>query len=124
MSSLHIPRTVRTVRLRRIRPLALAGAVPLLLLAAVGTARAGSGDFQYVNERDRIDRVTTPEGCQEARGGGARGVVNDTPATATLWSGPGCTGRAVAVLRPGAGGQITPRFASVRFEITTTAQRP
>ncbi|MEU2390503.1 hypothetical protein [Streptomyces sp. NPDC007369] len=107
----------------RIRCLALAGAVPLLL-AAAGTAQAGPGDFQYVNERDRIDRVRTPQGCQEARGGGARGVVNDTAATATLHAEPGCRGRAVAVLRPGAGGQITPRFASVRFEITTKAQRP
>ncbi|MFD7624786.1 hypothetical protein ACFV7Q_01860 [Streptomyces sp. NPDC059851] len=107
-----------------VRPFALAGAVPLLLLAAAGTAQAGSGDFQYVDQRDRIARVATPDGCQEARGGGARGVINNTPATATLYAEPGCRGSAVAVLRPGAGGQITPRFASVRFEITATAQRP
>ncbi|MFK0257810.1 hypothetical protein [Streptomyces sp. NPDC090445] len=118
MPSTRIPRTLRA------RSLALTGAVPLLLLAAAGTAQAGPGDFQYVNDRDRIDRVRTPEGCREARGGGARGVVNDTPATAVLHAEPGCRGKAVAVLRPGAGGQITPRFASVRFEITTTAQRP
>ncbi|MEU6865150.1 hypothetical protein ABZ924_18000 [Streptomyces sp. NPDC046876] len=104
--------------------------VPLLLLAAAaGTAQpasaAGSGaDFQYVNQRDKVQVLSSPRGCVEARGGGARGVANQTTGTATLYPQPGCKGSPIAVLPPGGGGQITPRFASVRFDFTTTAQRP
>ncbi|MEU3777100.1 hypothetical protein AB0F11_28630 [Streptomyces sp. NPDC032472] len=120
---------------RRARSLLSAGpgpllSVPLLLLAAAaGPAQAASGadsgaDFQYVNQRDRVEVLSSPRGCVEARGGGARGVANRTTGTATLYPLAGCKGTPLAVLPPGGGGQITPRFASVRFDFTTTAQRP
>ncbi|MEW2418858.1 hypothetical protein AB0953_35040 [Streptomyces sp. NPDC046866] len=126
-----LPRRARS--LRPARPLL---SLPLLLLAAAAgtagaaaTARAASGtgsgdDFQYVNQRDKVQVLQSPRGCVEAGGGGARGVANRTTGTATLYPRPGCTGSPLAVLPPGGGGQITPRFASVRFDFTTTAQRP
>ncbi|KJY35002.1 hypothetical protein [Streptomyces sp. KS 21] len=107
-----------------VRGFARAGAVPLLLLVAAGTAQAAGPDFQYVGRDDRVHGLTDPQGCVGAKGGGQKAVTNTTRSTATLYTGPGCTGDVVAVLQPGAGGQIEPYFASVRFSFITKAQRP
>ncbi|MFD3325636.1 hypothetical protein [Streptomyces sp. NPDC058701] len=115
------------MRLLRIDPPARgavrSGTVPVLLLAAValagGPARAAAGpDFQYLGQDDRVHGLTAPKGCVEAEGGGARAVTNHTRGTATLYREPGCAGRVVEVLRPGAVTQVRPYFASVRFSVT------
>ncbi|CAL9606989.1 hypothetical protein SUDANB120_05564 [Streptomyces sp. enrichment culture] len=125
MPFMPFPRGPVTVRPARSLVRACAPA-PLLLLAAAGPALAAAGqpDFQYVGRDDRVHGLTAPEGCVEARGGGARGVTNNTSGTAYLYSRPGCAGTPVEVLRPGAGGRITPYFDSVRFDVTASAQRP
>lgn len=99
--------------------------VPLLLLAVAaaaltgGPARADGGTgFQYAGRDDRIHGPVPPKGCAAAEGGGARAVTNGTSATARLHRDPGCSGPVVAVLRPGALGQVGPYFDSVRFEVT------
>ncbi|MEV0411321.1 hypothetical protein AB0I68_11080 [Streptomyces sp. NPDC050448] len=107
-----------------VRGFVQAGSVPLLLLVAAGTAQAAGPDFQYVGRDDKVHGLTDPQGCVEAKGGGHKAVTNATRSTATLYRGPGCTGDSVAVLQPGAGGQIEPYFASVRFSFTAKAQRP
>ncbi|MCX5151170.1 MULTISPECIES: hypothetical protein [unclassified Streptomyces] len=107
-----------------VRGFARAGAVPLLLLAAAGAAQAAGPDFQYVGQDDKVHGLTDPRGCVAAKGGGQKAVTNATRSTATLYRGAGCTGDVVAVLQPGAGGQIEPFFASVRFSFISKAQRP
>ncbi|MFI5617084.1 hypothetical protein [Streptomyces sp. NPDC051567] len=100
-------------------------AVPALLLAATAAtalssvpALAAGPDFQYVGQDDRVHGLTAPRGCVGAEGGGGRAVTNNTPATATFYREPGCSGRVVQVLRPGAVAQVKPYFASVRFAVT------
>ncbi|MFJ6758798.1 MULTISPECIES: hypothetical protein [unclassified Streptomyces] len=97
--------------------------VPALLLAGAtllgGPALAATGpDFQYVGQDDRVHGLTSPKGCVEAEGGGARPVTNGTRGSATLYRDPGCSGRVVGVLRPGDISQVRPYFASVRFPVT------
>lgn len=97
--------------------------VPVLLLAGTallgGSAQAAAGpDFQYVGQDDKVHGLTAPKGCVEAEGGGARAVTNGTRSPATLYQDPGCSGRVVGVLEPGAVGQVRPYFASVRFPVT------
>ncbi|MFF4099409.1 hypothetical protein [Streptomyces sp. NPDC001903] len=99
----------------------------LLLLAAAGPtqAAAGSGSgFQYVGQDDKVHGLTAPRGCVAAKGGGSRAVTNSTSGTAIFYREPGCAGEPVALLEPGAAGQIKPYFASVRFSFITKAQRP
>ncbi|MFE2879938.1 hypothetical protein ACFXG6_03440 [Streptomyces roseus] len=99
--------------------------LPLLLLVAAGPARAAAGpDFQYVGQDDKVHGIAAPQGCVAAKGGGSRAVTNSTRGTATFYREPGCAGSPAAVLEPGAAGQITPYFASVRFSFITSAQRP
>ncbi|WP_132754058.1 hypothetical protein [Streptomyces vinaceus] len=99
--------------------------LPLLLLLAAGPARAAAGpDFQYLGQDDKVHGITAPQGCVAAQGGGSRAVTNSTRGTATFYREPGCAGSPAAVLEPGAAGQITPYFASVRFSFTSKAQRP
>ncbi|MFG2981926.1 hypothetical protein ACGFYQ_11830 [Streptomyces sp. NPDC048258] len=105
------------------RSLRIHHTMPVLLLAAAAlavgaSARAAGPDFQYVGQDDRVHRLGATPGCVEADGGGARAVTNGTRRTATLYRDPGCTGRAVAVLRPGTVTQVRPYFASVRFAVT------
>ncbi|MEU9303797.1 hypothetical protein [Streptomyces sp. NPDC048269] len=106
------------------RTLRIHHTVPVLLLAATALAagapvQAAAGpDFQYVGQDDRVHRLDATPDCAEAEGGGARAVTNGTRRTATLYRDPGCTGRAVAVLRPGTVTQVRPYFASVRFAVT------
>lgn len=107
-----------------VRGFARAGSVPLLLLVAAGAAQAAGPDFQYVGQDDRVHGLTAPHGCVEAEGGGSRAVTNSTRGTATFYREPGCAGSPAAVLEPGAVSQIKPYFASVRFSVTTKAQRP
>ncbi|MFB6614900.1 hypothetical protein ACIGFK_17975 [Streptomyces sp. NPDC085524] len=97
--------------------------LPVLLLAATGPVFAGAAaaaepDFQYVGQDDRPHGLTAPKGCVGAEGGGGRAVSNRTPATAAFYREPGCKGRAVEVLRPGAVTQVRPYFASVAFGVT------
>ncbi|MET9885523.1 hypothetical protein ABZZ20_20780 [Streptomyces sp. NPDC006430] len=116
---------MRTMRIHSgVRGLVRAGSVPLLLLVAAGAAQAAGPDLQYVGRDDRVHGLSAPQGCVEASGGGSRAVTNSTRGTATFYREPGCAGHPVAVLQPGAVGQIKPYFASVRFPVTTTAQRP
>ncbi|MFI1452926.1 hypothetical protein [Streptomyces roseus] len=99
--------------------------LPLLLLVAAGPARAAAGPgFQYVGQDDKVHGIAAPKGCVAAKGGGSRAATNSTRGTATFYREPGCAGSPAAVLQPGAAGQITPYFASVRFSFTTSAQRP
>ncbi|KOU26473.1 MULTISPECIES: hypothetical protein [unclassified Streptomyces] len=98
-------------------------AVPAAVLLAgatllSGPAVAAGPDFQYVGQDDRVHGLTAPKGCVEAEGGGARAVTNGTRGSATLFEGPGCSGRVLRVLRPGEVGQVRPYFASVRFSVT------
>ncbi|WKD30835.1 hypothetical protein [Streptomyces xanthophaeus] len=98
-------------------------AVPVALLLAgaalvSGPALAAGPDFQYVGQDDRVHGLTAPRGCVAAEGGGARAVTNGTRSSATLYEGPGCSGRVLRVLRPGEVGQVRPYFASVRFSVT------
>lgn len=96
-------------------------ALSVLLLAvagasgAAGTALADGPDFQYIGHDDQVHGLSHPKGCVETEGRGARGVTNRTRGTVTLYREPHCTGRAVAVLRPGTVTQVRPYFASARF---------
>ncbi|MFD9724894.1 hypothetical protein [Streptomyces sp. NPDC059072] len=99
--------------------------LPVLLLAATGpavlggsTAAAAEPDFQYVGQDDRPHGLTAPKGCVAAEGGGGRAVSNRTAATATFYRDPGCKGRVVEVLGPGAVTRVRPYFASVAFAVT------
>ncbi|MDX3536934.1 hypothetical protein PV721_21660 [Streptomyces sp. MB09-01] len=97
--------------------------VPVLLLAGAtllgAPALAATGpDFQYVGQDDQVHGLTSPKGCVEAEGGGARAVTNGTRGSASLYRDRGCSGRAVAVLPPGSVSQVRPYFASVRFPVT------
>ncbi|MFC9292668.1 hypothetical protein ACFTWH_09640 [Streptomyces sp. NPDC057011] len=105
------------------RSLRIHHAVPLLLLAAAalagGPARAAGGpDFQYLGEDNQVHALEAPKGCVRAEGAAAGAVTNRTRGTATLYQGPRCTGRAVAVLEPGSVSQVRPSFASVKFGVT------
>ncbi|MET9609780.1 hypothetical protein ABZZ17_32745 [Streptomyces sp. NPDC006512] len=103
-------------------PRALQGLLPLLLLAAAGTAgpalAAAGPDFQYVGQDDQVHGLTAPKGCVAAEGGGGRAVTNRTRGTAVLYREPGCRGKAVAELGPGTVTQVRPYFASTRFPVT------
>ncbi|MFE2164292.1 hypothetical protein ACFXB3_04380, partial [Streptomyces sp. NPDC059447] len=81
-------------------------------------AAAAEPDFQYVGQDDRPHGLTAPKGCVAAEGGGGRAVSNRTAATATFYRDPGCEGRVVEVLRPGAVTRVRPYFASVAFAVT------
>ena len=105
------------------RSLRIPHILPALLLAATGPAFAGAAaaaepDFQYVGQDDRPHGLTARQGCVAAEGGGGRAVSNRTAATATFYRDPGCKGRVVEVLRPGAVTQVRPYFASVAFDVT------